>query len=177
VSRGAVVRRRWVRAGRHRFDERGRAAVVGHARCRLAERRRIIRADDQHAEHHSAVLVSEEVAVQHVRPRELDESLTDGDRTMRVVRQKNAVLPDVGHEGGVEAQPKKARAAALPRPPYASLRINIPSFTRSGSSSSAIRAWFTLATMIWPTSVLTSLKMPCAFILAAWYWLSSVGVT
>lgn len=27
-----------------------------------------------------------------------------------------------------------------------------------------------MATMIWPTSVLTSLKIPCAFIFAAWYW-------
>jgi hypothetical protein len=58
-----------------------------------------------------------------------------------------------------------------------SFRMSWPSFTLSGASSSPMRAWLTSATMIWPTSVFTSVKMPCAFILPAWYWLSSVGVT
>jgi len=60
---------------------------------------------------------------------------------------------------------------------YVSLRISFQSATRSGARSSSILAWLTSVTMIWPTSVFTAEKRPCDFIFAAWYWLSSVGVT
>ncbi|CPA15549.1 Uncharacterised protein [Mycobacterium tuberculosis] len=46
--------------------------------------------------------------------------------------------------------------------------INFRSATRSGVSSSAMRGWFTSATMISPTSWLTSVKIPCDFIFEVW---------
>jgi hypothetical protein len=43
---------------------------------------------------------------------------------------------------------------------HLSLRISFNNASWSGDKSSVIRWWFTSATMIWPTSVLTSRNMP-----------------
>jgi hypothetical protein len=52
-------------------------------------------------------------------------------------------------------------------PARSSFRISRPSASPSRLSSSSIRGALTSATMIWPTSVFTSLKMPCACIRSA----------
>ena len=46
--------------------------------------------------------------------------------------------------------------------------ISLLNAFKSGFSSSAMRSAFTLATMMSPISLLTSLKMPWVFILAVW---------
>ena len=85
---------------------------------------------------------------------------------------------DAGSRSTPTAPPRDGAVGVIEvRKPGQPFWIKLRSATRSAAISSAIRAALTAATMIWPISVLTALKMPRAFIFWVCRWLSSVGVT
>ena len=89
------------------------------------------------------------------------------------VRKRGIIVPVILRPGAAEGRfdvlvTVDQSPGSLAPSPYPSLRISRHSACRSGASSSAMRGWLTSATMIWPTSWLTSPKMPCDFIFDVW---------